>query len=150
MIFAHHSLPSWDWWIWEWKKFSWSSAFLFENNSGPHWSSGFFIKDLISVSYNNGISVESEPFYFEDEVHSILKLFKNLDQSFKVTVNISQETDFVTDPVRMRTILRNLLSNSFNYYSPDVAEPSIDLTSGPAHLIVQYSWRTMVSESILS
>ncbi len=98
----------------------------------------FLLKDLISVSYNNGISVESEPFYFEDEVHSILKLFKNLDQSFKVTVNISQETDFVTDPVRMRTILRNLLSNSFNYYSPDVAEPSIDLNirSGSSHCAI--------------
>src|SRR5260221_3646283 len=98
----------------------------------------FLLKDLISVSYNNGINIESESFHFEEEVQSILKLFRNLDQSFKVTVNISQETNFVTDPVRMRTILRTLLSNSFNYYSPDAAEQSIDLNirAGLSHCAI--------------
>ena len=85
------------------------------------------LKDLISVSYNNGIDKEYELFHFEDEVNSILKLLKNPDQPLKVTVDVSQQTDFKTDPVRMRTILRNLISNAIKYYSPDVTEPSIQL-----------------------
>lgn len=98
----------------------------------------FLLKDLISVSYNNGIKVENSDFQFNEEIQAILPLFKNLDQSFKVSVNVSQEGSFITDPIRMRTILRNLLSNSFKYYSPDVAEPFIELSirAGASHCAI--------------
>lgn len=85
------------------------------------------LKDLISVSYNNGVKIECESFHFKEEVDSMLKLLQNPDQPFKVTADISQPCDFETDPVRMRTILRNLLSNAFKYYNPEVALPFIHL-----------------------
>lgn len=85
------------------------------------------LKDLISVSYNNGMEKEYELFHFEEEVQSILKLLKNPNQSFKVTADVSQQSNFKTDPVRMRAILRNLISNAFKYYNPEVLVPSIHL-----------------------
>jgi PAS domain S-box-containing protein len=86
------------------------------------------LKDLISVSYNNnGAEIECDSFHFKEEVDSILKLLQNPDQPFKITADISQPCDYETDPVRMRTILRNLLSNAFKYYNPEAALPSIHL-----------------------
>lgn len=88
----------------------------------------FLLKDLISISYNNGIKTERESFRFEEEANSIVKLLVTLDQRVKISVSVSQESDFITDPIRMRTILRNLISNSFKYYNPDALEPFVDLS----------------------
>ncbi len=86
------------------------------------------LKDLMSVSYNNGTDKEYSFFNFEAEVNSIMNLLKNPDQSVDVTVEVSQKSDFKTDPVRMRTILRNLLSNAFKYFNPEASVPYIHLT----------------------
>ncbi len=86
------------------------------------------LKDLISVSYNNSAEQEFEAFDFEPEVDAIVKLLMNPDRPFKVEVEVIQKQVFKTDPVRMRTILRNLISNSFKYFNPEVKEPMIQLT----------------------
>jgi signal transduction histidine kinase len=49
------------------------------------------------------------------------------ENRFKITTTITQHNDFKTDPIRIRTILRNVLSNSFKYFNPVVAEPCVDL-----------------------
>jgi signal transduction histidine kinase len=38
-----------------------------------------------------------------------------------MNIEVDQHIPFVSDPVRTRTILGNLLSNAFKYYNPDVA-----------------------------
>jgi signal transduction histidine kinase/hemoglobin-like flavoprotein len=85
------------------------------------------LKDLIAVSYNNSTGNESTPFQFEPEVKSILSLLKNPGHAFSTSVVVSQPCEFQTDPIRMRTILRNLLSNAFKYYNPDLPVSSIQL-----------------------
>ncbi|HTH58073.1 MAG TPA: ATP-binding protein [Cyclobacteriaceae bacterium] len=86
------------------------------------------LKDLISISYNNGENTERSFFRFEEEVNSILKLLSTPDQRIKISMSVLQDIDFATDPVRMRTILRNLLSNSLKYYNQEVADPFVDLS----------------------
>ena len=96
------------------------------------------LKDLISVSYNNEIQKEYEPFHFEEEINSILVLLKNPDQKIKVNVDVTQQSDFKTDPIRVRTILRNLLSNSFKYCSPETPAPfiHINVRVRPSHCAI--------------
>jgi len=85
------------------------------------------LKDLISVSYNNEIQKEYEYFHFEEEINSILTLLKHPDQKININVEVTQSIDFKSDPVRVRTILRNLLSNSFKYCSPETPAPFIHI-----------------------
>jgi signal transduction histidine kinase len=85
------------------------------------------LKDLISLSYNNKTANNYQPVDFEDEVRSLLKSMISIDRQFDVTVDVRQNCSFVSDPVRLRTILGNLLSNSFKYFNPDAVVNEIDV-----------------------
>jgi PAS domain S-box-containing protein len=86
------------------------------------------LKDLISVSYNNGMDREDELFYFQREVQQILQRIDIPVSNFRITAEVAQASEFRTDGVRMRTILQNLILNSLKYYNPDVAEPYLNLS----------------------
>ncbi len=97
------------------------------------------LKDLISISYNSGKEKEYEVFHFEDEVNKIVRLLKNPDHTLNVTVDVDQPMTFRTDPVRIRTILRNLISNAFKYRNP-AATPSfinIHIRVDSSHAAIQ-------------
>ena len=96
------------------------------------------LKDLISVSYNNGVKPERLPFQFEAEVKSMLSVLSDPMQKVKVAIDIAQPFDFMTDAVRMRIILRNLLSNALKYYNPEIQSPSIHLRvrAGRSHCAI--------------
>ncbi len=96
------------------------------------------LKDLISVYYNNKSEIKYEPFHFQEELDSILKLLKHPDQYLNVVLEITQQTEFHTDVVRMRSIIRNLISNAFKYYNPNVLLPSLHLNIrvGPSHCAI--------------
>lgn len=87
------------------------------------------LKDLISISYNNKIELSHEEFDFDAELKTLLNsLNSGHPVKFDILIDIQQNSPFISDPVRIRTILSNLLSNSFKYYNPDVSHPYIDLT----------------------
>jgi PAS domain S-box-containing protein len=86
------------------------------------------LKDLISVSYNNAVAQESESFQFKAEAEEIITLLRNPNRPIDVSVDVWQAHDFKTDPVRLRAILRNLLSNAFKYFNPETAQPFIQLS----------------------
>jgi len=77
------------------------------------------LKDLISVSYNNKKDLIYELFSIENEVKDIVREYDYPGNKCKSQIEVQQENEFYTDVVRMRTILRNLISNSFKYYNPD-------------------------------
>ncbi|SRR5258706_3640794 len=97
------------------------------------------LKDLVSVSYNHKSKVESTEFNFKREVDSILKEHLDSNQQVGVNVNIDHDFPYFTDQIRLRTILRNLISNSFKYKRPDLDRHLISLKVKvePTHAAVQ-------------
>ncbi len=85
------------------------------------------LKDLISISYNNKAETTFEEFDFDDEVQRLLKSLECPGQNFDVYLNIEQEAQFLSDTVRVRTILSNLLSNAFKYFNPEVEKHCIEI-----------------------
>jgi signal transduction histidine kinase len=86
------------------------------------------LKDLISISYNNKAETKHQVFDFKVEMNSLLKSLKSPGDDFDIQLNISQDGLFKSDPIRVRTILTNLLSNSFKYYNPTVERHFIGVT----------------------
>lgn len=85
------------------------------------------LKDLVSVSYNHRSQVKCTEFNFKHEVDSILKEHLESHQQVAVNVNIDHDSPYYTDEIRLRTILRNLISNSFKYKRPDLDQHQISL-----------------------
>jgi PAS domain S-box-containing protein len=85
------------------------------------------LKDLTSVTHNNKSEIESYEFNFKDEVDSIINENVFAQQSVTVNVAIDQDHPYFTDPIRFRTILRNLISNAFIYKRPDTETHIVDL-----------------------
>ena len=83
------------------------------------------LKDLISVTYNNKTELEYKRFEFKAEIDTILKDHVCQDIDFDLNVEVQQGEPFYTDSIRMRTILRNLISNAFKYRNPDANRPFI-------------------------
>jgi PAS domain S-box-containing protein len=76
------------------------------------------LSDLKAVSFNNSNELELEAFDFREELNVVLESLKDLHQRVQVNIDIRQGVDFITDSKRMRTVLRNLLANSFKSYNP--------------------------------
>jgi PAS domain S-box-containing protein len=85
------------------------------------------LKDLISVSYNNKKELIYESFAFEKEIQEIVKEYDYPGNRCRVDIEIQQQDEFITDAVRMRTILRNLISNAYKYYNPELESPFVKI-----------------------
>jgi signal transduction histidine kinase len=86
------------------------------------------LKDLISISYNNKTETTYEDFNFESEINFLLKSLQDPGRDFHIHLDIKQNCPFVSDPVRIKTILGNLLSNAFKYFNPDAQNHYISVT----------------------
>ncbi len=85
------------------------------------------LKDLISISYNNKGETKYEQFDFEAEVNLLLKSLRHPGDEFDIQVDIRQDALFKSDPVRIRAILTNLLSNAFKYSNPAIQKHYIGI-----------------------
>ena len=87
----------------------------------------FLLKDLLSISYNKKKEPIATPFDFDAEIKSIIMECYLPGNPCEIDISLRQNTVFMTDSIRMRTILRNLMANSFKYYNPTVGNPFIKL-----------------------
>lgn len=97
------------------------------------------LKDLVSISYNNKTDVKNTLFSFQDEVDFIINELRTPYNEFDIETDIVQQNEFLTDPIRLRTILRNLFSNSFKYFNPDKVKSylKIKIRVGLTHASIQ-------------
>lgn len=77
------------------------------------------LKDLIAISYNKRTEAKYELFDFNAEISLLLQSLKDPGHEFDIRFDIQANVPFITDAIRVRTILANLISNAFKYYNPD-------------------------------
>jgi len=77
-----------------------------------------FIKDVVSYSRNTRMPVKLEPFRFDDMVKSILQDLQYSPGFAKIRFAVKDElqTDLISDPIRVRIVLNNLISNAIKFH----------------------------------
>lgn len=91
------------------------------------------LKDLVSITYNNKTHLQAESIHLETEMRAILKEFHHQYNHVRAFLEIEGDPLFVTDAVRFRTILRNLVSNALKYHNPHIDVPYIKITVDSRH-----------------
>jgi PAS domain S-box-containing protein len=86
------------------------------------------LRDLTLVSYNSSSETGSAEIDLKSEVFRIVKAYTSPCNPVKVDLKIRCHTRLVTDATRVLAIIRNLLANALQYYSPDIAQPLVTLT----------------------
>ncbi len=77
------------------------------------------LKNISWIAYNNKNPFITEEIEWEKMIKSILKELQISDkEKVQLFYTIEQPAAFQTDLARVRTIIRNLISNSFKYFNP--------------------------------
>jgi len=88
------------------------------------------IHDIIDYSRNSRISSAMERVNLYDLIHDVVELLKYSDVKIpQINLNVDKNFIVVTDPLRLRVILNNLLSNSIKYADHDKDELIITITA---------------------
>ncbi len=91
------------------------------------------IQQIIQLSRNTKTDVQAQPILFKQILHDIFEELSFFEQASLIKKNIRILTPHIlySDPYRIKTILNNLISNSFKYYrkSEDAPYIDIDITS---------------------
>jgi len=87
------------------------------------------IHEIIEYSRNTRTEVRKAPIHFREIIADILDGLYFLRNSIDIDVrlDIPENLKFVSDPVRIRTIFNNILSNAIKYYNPWVEHPFVSI-----------------------
>jgi len=98
------------------------------------------IQQIIQLSRNIKTDIQTQPIYFEPIVHDVFEELSFFEQAGSIQKNIRIHTPFVlhSDPYRIKTILNNLISNSFKYYrkSEETSFIDVDISSTKKSTII--------------
>ncbi len=99
------------------------------------------LKNLVSITFNNQAAVQAERIDFESELNSILHELHADDQPVRVFTEVQKGFDFYTEPIRLRTILRSVISNALKYHNEHATPPylkvEVFLQSGKAVIVAR-------------
>jgi PAS domain S-box-containing protein len=75
------------------------------------------LRDIVEIAFNTAAPIQSEKISFETEIRTILNLQSKPFPHVRFSVEVQQpaQVEFFTDLTRLRSILRNVISNSFKY-----------------------------------
>ncbi|UII28567.1 ATP-binding protein [Fulvivirga maritima] len=91
-----------------------------------------FTKELIDFSRNARAEVSRDPIQFKKLISVVIENFRFLDnfEHISISIETGKEADqFITDSLRLRVILTNILSNAVNYHDLEKSEPFIKISS---------------------
>ena len=88
-----------------------------------------FISDIINFSRNARLEVTNSEIDFEKIIQEVFDDLKYLDEHGRISRHVSAvgTGKFYTDPLRVKIILSNLISNSFKYYNAHTKNPFIEV-----------------------
>jgi ligand-binding sensor domain-containing protein/signal transduction histidine kinase len=87
-----------------------------------------FIGDIIDYSRNQRLDLVMEEINVREELDSILESIRYLDEGRKVECHVSTSVKTMrTDVRRLRVILKNIISNAFNYHDMDKPNPYVHI-----------------------
>jgi PAS domain S-box-containing protein len=86
------------------------------------------LKDIVSVAFNNntGITIENIP--FNELFETIHKEFASQLGDVKLSFDLDGEEEFHSDVIRVKTVLRNLISNAIRYSDQRKLDPNIQVS----------------------
>jgi signal transduction histidine kinase len=82
------------------------------------------MKDIVEIAYNTAVPLEPARINFQSEIPAIIqtqqKAYRGVQS--KIEFNCKNGVEFKTDIARLRSILRNVISNAFKYNNPTLAD----------------------------
>jgi PAS domain S-box-containing protein len=86
------------------------------------------LRDIVEIAFNTAVPVFPEAINFSNELKHLLSVQAKGYTKVATEITVNQEIDFRSDLTRVRSIMRNLLSNAFKYHNPVHERPSIKIT----------------------
>ncbi len=103
-----------------------------------------FIMDILEYSRNSRLELKKENINFREILDTItenLKFMGGSNSKIKITIDIANEKQFVSDKIRINSVLNNLISNSIRYHNPEIKDPfvniKIDMSDTETNIIVK-------------
>jgi PAS domain S-box-containing protein len=85
------------------------------------------LKDLSVIAFNSHSEINYERIFVEEEIKFILKDFI-ADKKITTHLSIDLPVDFVSDIIRFRTIMKNIISNAVKYHNQMEKQSVIGIT----------------------
>jgi PAS domain S-box-containing protein len=85
------------------------------------------LKDLVSITNNNNTDVSYGSVDYESTVKLILGEFKRIYSSVRVSFEKKEVCQLYSDPVRVKAILRHLISNGMMHQNPESKNPTLNI-----------------------
>ncbi len=86
------------------------------------------LSNLAAIAYNEKAEIDLDKIQFDHEIKSVLDEHKEINPAICAISSVLQRTEFVTDARRLRTILRNMVSNAYHYFNPGQSTPYVKLS----------------------
>jgi signal transduction histidine kinase len=85
------------------------------------------IRDILDYYRNNRTEIAREPVNLAELAKEVYEsmAFMNPGVNILLHLDIREECHLVTDPLRLKSVLHNLISNSIKYYNPYTEEPYV-------------------------